>query len=79
MASLKAFRVVGEFKMGSSMNKFSLETIGEDEAAARERVFSTLGSQHRTDRRHVRIASVTEIPADEVENAVVKYRLAQGA
>jgi len=79
MTSLKPFRVEGSFKMGLKTTKFSIETIGKDAQAARERILSTIGSKHRVDRHHMRIDAVTEIKPEDVTDAVVQHQLEAGA
>lgn len=72
---MKAFRVTGKFWMGHLHTPFTVETLGADENAARDRVLSTIGSQHRVDRHHITIETVTTIPRDQVTDAVVEKRL----
>lgn len=72
---MKPFRVTGEFRMGRTQTPFTLETVGTDANAARDRVLSTIGSRHRVDRHHITIKDVKEIKADEVTDPVVEKRL----
>ena len=72
---MKAFRISGRFRMGRNWQPFSKEMAAKDEAAARERLLSVLGSQHGVARKYVAIADVVEVPKDKVENHAVRYAL----
>ena len=72
---MKAFRVMGKFWMGHNHTSFTVETIGADENGARDRVLSTIGSQHRVDRHHIDITKVEEIRPDQVTDPAVEKRL----
>lgn len=72
---MKVYRVTGKFWMGHIQTPFTLETIGVDEAAARDRVLSSIGSKHRVDRHHIDIANVQEIRPDEITDPLVEKRL----
>ena len=76
---MKAFRISGRFRMGRSWQPFSKELAAQDEAGAREKLFSILGSQHRVPRKYVSITGVEEVPKDQVENHAVKYTIEAGA
>lgn len=76
--SQKAFRVDGHFRMGRIETPFSLEVLGADEAAARERVISTIGSRHRANRRLIAVSKVSPIAADQVQDPVIKHAMAKG-
>jgi ribosomal protein L20A (L18A) len=72
---MKVFRVAGEFQMGRlRRQKFVKEVAAEDEARAREVLFSELGSKHGTPRRRIAIASVEEVPPDKVESSVARAK-----
>lgn len=72
---MKAFRISGRFRMGRNWQPFSKELAAMDEAAAREKLLSLLGSQHGVPRKYVTIATVAEVPKDQVEDHAVKYAL----
>ena len=61
--------------MGRNWQPFSKELAAKDEAAAREKLLSLLGSQHGVPRKYVTIATVAEVPKDQVEDHAVKYAL----
>lgn len=73
--TLKAFRVTGTFQMGHITSPFSVETVGSDETAARDRVYSTIGSRHRANRYQIKITKVEPVANDKVTDLVVEKRL----
>ncbi|MCI4371607.1 MAG: 50S ribosomal protein L18a [Thermoplasmata archaeon] len=72
---MKAFRISGRFRMGRAWQPFSKELAAADEAAAREKLLSVLGSQHGVPRKYISIATVAEVPPAQVEDHAVKYAL----
>src|SRR2546421_11756544 len=75
---MKAFRISGRFRMGRGWQPFSKELAAADEAAAREKVLSILGSQHGVPRKYVSIAGVEEVAKDQGKDHAVKYALEAG-
>lgn len=76
---MKPYRVEGHFRMGRVETPFTVETVAKDEADARERVLSTIGSRHGVNRRLVHVTKVTALAPDQVTDAVVQHRLAKKA
>ena len=74
---MKAFRVTGTYADPRKTQPFSIEMAAEDEAAVKEKALSTIGSKHKLKRWQIDIADVTEIPAGEVTNHVVKYQIGE--
>jgi len=72
---MKAFRISGRFRMGRNWQAFTKEVAAADETAARETLLSVLGSQHGIARKYVTIASIAEVPPDQIEDHAVKHRL----
>lgn len=73
---MKGFLITGSFAdVRAGQQPFSIEVAAEDEAAAREQIVSTLGSKHKVKRWQVQIKEVKEIPADQIESHVVKYKV----
>ena len=72
---MKAFRISGRFKMGRSWQPFSKELAAKDEPAAREKLLSLLGSQHGVPRKYITIATVAEVPPDQIADHAVRYEL----
>jgi large subunit ribosomal protein LX len=70
---MKAFRISGRFRMGHDWQAYSKEVAADDEAAARERLLSILGSQHGVARKYIEIRDVAEVPVAEVRDHAVKY------
>ena len=75
---MKAFEVSGRFKISDRWQKFRIEVATQDEAAARERIMTILGSRHKTPRRLIEVESIRELPAEEIEDARVRYRVGAG-
>jgi ribosomal protein L20A (L18A) len=76
---MQAYRVTGHFVMGWQPKQgFVLEIMATTETEAKDRVLSRLGSRHRVPRRSIHVAKVATIPADQVEDPVIRHRLAQG-
>lgn len=71
----KAFRISGKFRMGHITSPFSLETLGTDEAGARDRVLSTIGSRHRVNRYQIWIDTVEPLTADKITDPVVEKKI----
>lgn len=72
----KAFRVEGDFQMGRSRQNFVLQVVAASEAAAKEHVYTDLGSRHGATRRLVRIGKVSALSPDDA-SAVTQHRLNQ--
>jgi large subunit ribosomal protein LX len=70
---MKAYRISGRFRMGSTWQAYTKEVAAADEAAARERILSVLGSQHAVARKYIEIREVAEVPAGEVRDHAVRY------
>lgn len=69
----KVFRVTGSFRATHHDQTFSKEVVAESEGAAKEYILSLFGSKHGVPRRLIRVEGVREVPADQVEDAVVRY------
>ena len=72
---MKAYRISGRFRMGHEWQAFSKEIAAADEAAARERLLSVLGSQHRVRRKYIEIHEATEVPPAELRDYAVRYEV----
>ena len=75
---MKAYRISGRFRMGRLWQPFAKELAAADEPAAREKLLSILGSQHGVPRKYVAIATVAEVPLDQVVDHAVKYTVEAG-
>jgi large subunit ribosomal protein LX len=69
---MKAFRVTGEIHKPNLATPFAKEVIADKSEHAVEKVYAEIGSRHRVRRHHIKIISSKEIPAEEIENPVLK-------
>lgn len=72
MGEVKVYLVEGEMLLGHDSRpewrKFRVYVRALKPRDALERVYSELGSRHRLKRRHIRVASVREVPPEEVDD-----------
>ncbi len=61
---LMEFTVKGEFRMGEDWKPYTKVIAAPNEAQARERIFTIMGSKHRLKRQYVRITEVTPAEGD---------------
>jgi large subunit ribosomal protein LX len=69
---MKVFKVTGEINKPELRTSFSKEIIADKSEHAIEKVYAEIGSRHRVKRHHIKIISVKEIPAVEIENPILK-------
>jgi large subunit ribosomal protein LX len=69
---MKAFKVTGEINKPKLKTPFMKEVLADKSEHAVERVYAEIGSKHRVKRCHIRITNVQEIPAEEIENPILK-------
>ena len=69
---MKAFKVTGEINKPRLKTPFVKEVIAEKSEHAVEKVYSEIGSKHRVKRFQIKVSKVEEIPAEEIENPVLK-------
>ncbi len=73
---IKVFKVTGEMMLSHDSfpewRKFTIYVRALKESDALEKAFSVLGSRHKLKRRHIRVASVTALSPDEVDDVRVK-------
>ncbi len=72
---MKAYKVTGTFLMKDRWQGFTKEVAAENPAQAKEIVLSDLGSKHRATRKFIKVAKMEEIPPEQVENPVVKWKI----
>lgn len=70
----KVFRVKGSFRTGHHDQPFSKELVADTDKRATEIMLSLIGSKHAAPRRLIKIESVTEVAADQIEDAVVRHQ-----
>ncbi len=61
--------------MGREDSTYTIEVASESPEAARDKIYSQLGSRHRVERRYVNIDEVVEISGDEITDGAVKHHL----
>ena len=69
---MKVFRVTGEILKPNLKTSFKKEIVAEKPEHAVEKVYAEIGSKHRVKRCHIKILSTEEIPADQIENPLLK-------
>lgn len=73
---MKGFRVIGSFADDrQGQQTFSVEVAAENEEAAKEQIVSTMGSRHKVKRWQIKISDIKEVPNDQIENHIVKYKV----
>lgn len=72
MNDLKVFKVTGKITKPNLQTSFKKEIIAAKPEHAVEKVYAELGSKHRVKRVHIKIASVEEVPLQEIENPLIK-------
>ena len=69
---MKAFKVTGEINKPKLKTSFVKEVLADKSEHAVEKVYAEIGSKHRVKRFHIKITSVEEVPAEEIENPLLK-------
>jgi large subunit ribosomal protein LX len=72
MKKMKVFRVTGEIRKPNLKTSFKKEVVAIKPEHAVEKVYAELGSKHRIKRFQIKIASVEEIPPEEIANPLLK-------
>jgi large subunit ribosomal protein LX len=72
MKKLKVFRVIGEIRKPNLKTTFKKEIVALKAEHAVEKIYAEIGSKHRVKRFHIKITSVGEVPAEEIENPLLK-------
>lgn len=72
---MKAFRIIGNFKMGSQQASFTMENAANSRDEAVEKILSEIGSKHRVKRKLIKIESIRELKSEEIEEAYVREML----
>jgi len=67
------FRIKGAFPSGLSKQPFTMDILGEDEASAKERLYSLIGSRHRANRRSIIVDSIETINPSQSSDPVVLH------
>jgi len=72
MKKLKVFRVTGEIRKPNLKTPFKKEIVALKAEHAVEKIYAEIGSKHRVKRFHIKITSVEEVPAEKIENPLLK-------
>jgi large subunit ribosomal protein LX len=75
---MKVFRVTGEICKPNLATPFAKEVLASKSEHAVEKIYAEIGSRHRVRRYHIKILNSVEVPADQIENAILK-KLVLGA
>ncbi len=71
---MKAFRATGSFRSRKNEQPYTLDVVAENEAEAREKIYSNFGSRHGAPRRFIAIDSLTTInPSESTAPVVVAH------
>jgi large subunit ribosomal protein LX len=73
---LKVYRVTGKINKPNLRTPFAQEILAAKPEHAVEKVYAEFGSRHRVKRFHIRIASVEEVPPEEIKNPLLKKLVA---
>ena len=68
----KIFRIQGKFLMGDDLKPFTKELKAIKEEEVYEKIFSEFGSKHHISRDQVKIDTIEEISAEEVQDPIIK-------
>jgi large subunit ribosomal protein LX len=69
---MKVFKVTGKIYKPNLNTEFVRELVADKPEHAEERAYAEIGSRHRVKRCHMKVTSVEEIPADEIQNEILK-------
>jgi large subunit ribosomal protein LX len=72
MFKLKVFRVTGEISKPKFATSFAKEILAEKSEHAVEKIYAEIGSRHRVHRYHIKIGTVEEVSAENIENPILK-------
>ncbi|MCL2691238.1 MAG: 50S ribosomal protein L18Ae [Candidatus Bathyarchaeota archaeon] len=69
---MKVFKVTGEIHKPNLATPFAKELLAEKKEHATEKIYTEIGSKHRVKRCHITIESVVEVPAEKIEDEILK-------
>jgi large subunit ribosomal protein LX len=77
---MKAFRVIGTFRVKdrefrNDLQDFKVELAAADEKAAKEKLVSNFGSHHRVGREEIFIKELTLLKNEDITDPVVKHQV----
>jgi len=69
---LRVYRVTGEIHKPNLKTSFRKEILAAKPEHAVEKVYAEFGSRHRAKRFQIKIASVEEVPPEEINDPLLK-------
>jgi large subunit ribosomal protein LX len=69
---MKVFKVTGEIHKPNLATPFAKELLAEKREHAIEKIYTEIGSRHRVKRCHITIESAVEVPAEKIEDEILK-------
>ena len=69
------FKVIGSYKKGRRIQKFTKEILTQNRQKAEEYVYSIMGSKHHVKRKEIKIESIEQIQPDQVTDTIIKQLL----
>ncbi|MBT0159438.1 50S ribosomal protein L18a [Candidatus Bathyarchaeota archaeon A05DMB-2] len=69
---MKVFRVTGEISKPNLKTPFAKEVLTDKSEHAVEKAYAEIGSKHRVKRHHIKILKVEEVPAEDIQNPILK-------
>ena len=69
---MKVYRVTGEICKPNLKTSFRREILAAKPEHAKEKVYTEFGSRHRAKRFQIKIASVEEVPPEEISSPLLK-------
>jgi large subunit ribosomal protein LX len=72
---MNVFKVIGSYKKGKVVQKFTKEILTPNKQQAEEYVYSIMGSKHRLKRREIIIDSIEQIGPDQVTDMIIRQML----
>ena len=72
MSEVKVFRITGRIVKPNLKTTFRKEIRASSPENAKEKIYTDVGSKHRAKRFQIRILEVEEIPAEEIQNPLIR-------
>ena len=69
---MKVFRVTGKIYKPNLKTDFVRELIADKPEHAEEKIYAEIGSRHRVKRCHMKVTSVEEVSAEDIQNPILK-------
>ena len=69
---MKIFKVTGKIYKPNLTTDFVREMLADKPEHAEEKVYAEIGSRHRVKRCHMKVTSVEEVSAEDIQNPILK-------